>query len=246
MNKTFNSSITRGGDVITPDIITINDREIIWKKRHKNVISSDSISIPLTSVSSIHIDSHILGTTITITSQGLGEIIAENFTASDAKEIKSTIQSLQDSANKKQREQRDTKREPKKEYHNPQIETKKFEENKYLEPDRITTIEFEHSAESILYELNKLNTLLKTALAKHDKECYSSLRYKIEEGIALIGLNQLTNSEKVLYDKISNEFKWLRWRINFDPFLRHKWLTLIMISIIYVWIDNYFHSNKSH
>ncbi len=87
----FKSAITRGGNAILPEFINVTDSEVAWKRRNITLISSDSISIPINSISSVEIDTSLIGTIIKIKSQGQGEIIASNFTASDANEIKKLV-----------------------------------------------------------------------------------------------------------------------------------------------------------
>lgn len=54
----------------------------------------DSISITLSKISSIEIDTGLIGTSITIKSYGSAIIHAKNFTKSDAREIKKILDSL--------------------------------------------------------------------------------------------------------------------------------------------------------
>jgi len=91
----FKSAITRGGDVLTPDIIIVNENAVTYKKRNKYLINVDSITIPISKISSIEIDSGLWGTDIIIKSYGEGVIVGKKFTKSDAKEIKRLIQERQ-------------------------------------------------------------------------------------------------------------------------------------------------------
>lgn len=91
----FKSAITRGGAVLTPDIIIINEKTVTYKKRNKYLINVDSVTIPISKISSIEIDSGLWGTDIIIKSYGEGEMVGKKFTKSDAKEIKRIIQELQ-------------------------------------------------------------------------------------------------------------------------------------------------------
>lgn len=92
----FKSAITRGGSVLTPDIIIISNKSVTYKKRNKYLINVDSVSIPISKISSVEIDSGLLGTDIIIKSFGAGEIIGKKFIKSDAKEIRRLIQERQD------------------------------------------------------------------------------------------------------------------------------------------------------
>lgn len=88
----YHSAITRGGSILTPDRLSINSNTLIYKKRNKNLINVDTLSIPLDRIASVAIDSSLLGTDIRISSYGAGEILLKKFTLSDAKEIKAHIE----------------------------------------------------------------------------------------------------------------------------------------------------------
>jgi len=87
----FTSAVTRGGDIINPDVIIIDDGNVTWKKRSKILISGQSISIPLDKVASVDLQFGVIGTNIIIRSNGMGSIHAEYFTKSDAQEIKKLL-----------------------------------------------------------------------------------------------------------------------------------------------------------
>ncbi|MEI6697250.1 MAG: hypothetical protein WCO13_14445 [Bacteroidota bacterium] len=91
----FKSAVTRGGAILTPDIIIINDNSVTYKKRNKYLINVDSICIPISKISSVELDSGLWGTDIIIKSFGEGEIVGKKFIKSDAKEIKRLIQERQ-------------------------------------------------------------------------------------------------------------------------------------------------------
>ena len=88
----FTAAITRGASIINPDTIEITDKLVIYKKRRIYLIGYDKIVIPLSKVSSIEVDTGIIGTDITIRSFGEGIITGHNFTINDAKEIKNLIE----------------------------------------------------------------------------------------------------------------------------------------------------------
>lgn len=88
---TFKSAITRGGNVITPDIIIIDSDTVTYKKRNKYLINVDSIVIPIKQITSVELDTSLLGTDIIIRTFGSGQIIGRKFTKSDAKEIRNLI-----------------------------------------------------------------------------------------------------------------------------------------------------------
>lgn len=91
----FKSAITRGGGILTPDVIIIDNDSITYKKRNKYLINVDSITVPISKISSIELDTSLLGTDIIIKTFGAGEIVGKKFSKSDAKEIRKIIQERQ-------------------------------------------------------------------------------------------------------------------------------------------------------
>jgi len=91
MNYEFKSAITRGGGILTPDHIIIENNNVIWKRRNKYLIGYDSISIPIDKISSIELDDKYWGVDITITGYGGKSIFAKSFTGADAKKIKEIL-----------------------------------------------------------------------------------------------------------------------------------------------------------
>ncbi len=92
---TFKSAITRGGRILTPDIIIIDSDSVSYKRRNKYLINVDSISVQISKISSIELDTSLLGTDIVIKTFGGAEIIGKKFSKSDAKEIRRLIQERQ-------------------------------------------------------------------------------------------------------------------------------------------------------
>jgi hypothetical protein len=91
----FRSAITRGGNILTPDIIIIDNKTVTYKKRNKYLINVDAVSIPISKIASVELDTSLWGTDIIIKSYGAGEIKGKNFTKSDAKKIKRIISEKQ-------------------------------------------------------------------------------------------------------------------------------------------------------
>ncbi len=91
----FRSAITRGGAILTPDIIVIDNETLTYRKRNKYLINVDTTTIPISKISSVKVDTSLLGTDIIIKSYGKGEIIVRKFTKSDAKKIKKLIEERQ-------------------------------------------------------------------------------------------------------------------------------------------------------
>ena len=92
---TFKSAITRGGGILTPDIIIIDNDSVTYKKRNKYLINLDSITVPISKISSVELNTSLWGTDIIIKTFGAGEIIGNKFTKSDAKQIRKLIQERQ-------------------------------------------------------------------------------------------------------------------------------------------------------
>lgn len=91
----FKSAITRGGSILTPDKIIIDQHTVTYEKRNKYLINVDTVSIPMQQISTVKIDTSLLGTTIKIYSFGAGIIIVKKFTKEDAKSIKGIIETYQ-------------------------------------------------------------------------------------------------------------------------------------------------------
>jgi hypothetical protein len=92
--KVFKSAITRFGSILTPDIIVITNDTVTYRKRNKYLLNVDSRSIPIQKISSVEIDTSLLGTDIIIKSYGAGVIKCRKFTLSDAKKIRNLIYSI--------------------------------------------------------------------------------------------------------------------------------------------------------
>ncbi len=91
----FRSAITRGGRILTPDIIIIDNDSVTYRRRNKYLINVDSVTVPISKISSVELDTSLLGTNIIIKTFGSGEIIAKRFTKSDAGKIRKLIQENQ-------------------------------------------------------------------------------------------------------------------------------------------------------
>ncbi len=92
--EVFRSAITRFGSILTPDILIVTNDHVTYRKRNKTLINVDSISILLEKISSVEIDTSLLGTDIIIKSYGAGKIVCKKFTLSDAKKVKELIESV--------------------------------------------------------------------------------------------------------------------------------------------------------
>ncbi len=92
MKKIFRSSFFRGGSILRPDIIEIDDLYITYKKRKDHLLGKYSISIPVLNIVSIEIYKEIWGVQIIIKSYGKSVIIVKGFSLSTAKKIKKLIE----------------------------------------------------------------------------------------------------------------------------------------------------------
>ena len=88
----FKAAVTRGANPINPDTIEINDRFVTYKKRRIYLIGYDTVIMPFSKISSVEINTGVIGTEIIIHSFGLGTINAHPFTLEDANEIKRLIE----------------------------------------------------------------------------------------------------------------------------------------------------------
>jgi hypothetical protein len=88
----FIASFLRGASPINPEMIEITDQFVIYKKRRIYLIGYDTILMLFSKISSIEINSGIIGTDIIIHSFGLGTIEGHRFALNDAKEIKRLVE----------------------------------------------------------------------------------------------------------------------------------------------------------
>ena len=89
----FSASFIRGASPINPDTIEVTDKYVIYKKRRRYLIGYDQVIVPINKISSVEINSGLIGSDITITSFGEGIIHGKCFSLSDAEEIKQLIES---------------------------------------------------------------------------------------------------------------------------------------------------------
>ena len=88
----YKASFIRGASPINPDTIELSDEFVVFKKRRIYLIGYDQVVIPIKKISSVEINSGLIGTEITITSFGEGVIHGYPFRLSDAVEIKRFIE----------------------------------------------------------------------------------------------------------------------------------------------------------
>lgn len=78
--------------MLTPHVIEVLDHFVVYRKRNSNLINVDEISIPISKIAAIELNTSLVGTDVIIKSVGFGEIRAKNFTLSDARQIKKLIE----------------------------------------------------------------------------------------------------------------------------------------------------------
>ena len=94
MEQEFQSSVSRGGNMFTPEKLSINDYSVTWRKKNNIFWGSDVKTILFKNIASIEVREMLIGADITISSIGTEKIIARNFVAADARNIKSIIEQL--------------------------------------------------------------------------------------------------------------------------------------------------------
>ena len=87
----FTASFLRGASLINPDSIEITDGFVVFKKRKLYLIGYDTIIMKFSFISSVEINTGIIGTNIIIQSFGGGIITGHRFTLEDALEIERLI-----------------------------------------------------------------------------------------------------------------------------------------------------------
>ena len=87
----FKSNILLGGDILNPDKILIDQNGVTYIKRNKYLIGTDRVNLAYQNISSIRIDRKLIDADIIISGRGAVEIIAKDFSISNAKKIEQLI-----------------------------------------------------------------------------------------------------------------------------------------------------------
>ena len=87
----FSSNILLGGDILTPDKILIDQNGVTYIKRNKYLIGTDRVHLAYQNISSVRIDRKLIDADIIISGRGAVEIIAKDFSISNAKKIEQLI-----------------------------------------------------------------------------------------------------------------------------------------------------------
>lgn len=88
----FKASILRGASLINPDIIQITDGFVWYKKRRIYLIGYEEQIMKISKVSSVEINTDIIGSKIIIQSYGGSMITGHRFALNDTKEMKRLIE----------------------------------------------------------------------------------------------------------------------------------------------------------
>lgn len=87
----FKSNILLGGDILNPDKILIDQNGVTYIKRNKYLIGIDRVHLSYQNISSVRIDRKLIDADIIISGRGAVEIIAKDFSISNAKKIEQLI-----------------------------------------------------------------------------------------------------------------------------------------------------------
>lgn len=87
----FQSALTRGGNLILPEVIVIENGVLTWSKRKITLIGKDVKAMKIDEITQMDLDIHIIGVDFTIYGRGDNKIEAHNFTEKDAMKIKQLI-----------------------------------------------------------------------------------------------------------------------------------------------------------
>lgn len=87
----YSSHFWRGGSLLWPETIEIEDGVLTWHKRNKNFISVKEISIPIKQISGIQVTRGILGADLVISGSGGETIEAFGFRKDESREIQKVL-----------------------------------------------------------------------------------------------------------------------------------------------------------
>ncbi|HSI68971.1 MAG TPA: SHOCT domain-containing protein [Gillisia sp.] len=84
----FLRALTRDLHPFTPNILVIDEEKIEFPRKNWHMVSEDTESLHFKNITGVTVDSHLLGTTITIKSTGNDPIHVHGFWKKEANEIK--------------------------------------------------------------------------------------------------------------------------------------------------------------
>lgn len=85
--ESFHSNVLKGGSILTPETLTVEDGVVSWKKRNNNLISSTVVEIPMSEIASMKHNNKLIGSDLTIRSRGGDSIEAMGFNTKDIKRV---------------------------------------------------------------------------------------------------------------------------------------------------------------
>jgi len=90
MKQEFSSSVLLGGDLLTPERLTITDNVVTWKKS-KIPFGSDTIEVNRSSISGVQVIKKVISSDILIHTFGNPTIMCQNLTIPNANLIKDIL-----------------------------------------------------------------------------------------------------------------------------------------------------------
>ena len=87
MVKEFQSQVLRGGNIIRPQVVTIDENSITISQRTKFLISNNKKTINFKNISNTQVTRNPLFSKITIETFGGSQIVIDNLSHDDADEI---------------------------------------------------------------------------------------------------------------------------------------------------------------
>jgi len=85
--RKFQSSVLRGGSLIRPQVITIDNNSIMIEQKTPTLISTNKQKIRFSNIAGIHLKSNFYVSSIIIETVGGSTVSIENLDPDDAKEI---------------------------------------------------------------------------------------------------------------------------------------------------------------
>lgn len=91
LRRIFKSQFTRGGNILTPDVLHVDDVGITYSRRNSILIGKDEVMLPYTKISSVIVDRKVLGANIILVGLGGERIVARNFSWADARKLSDLV-----------------------------------------------------------------------------------------------------------------------------------------------------------
>jgi hypothetical protein len=81
----FSSSLMIGGNILTPDILTVDNQGVSYEQSNKNIIVVDCSFLSCDNISAVEIDPKRISSDVIMYSRGSEGMIARSFLTSEAK-----------------------------------------------------------------------------------------------------------------------------------------------------------------